>query len=337
MNQHTVFRAEDLLPGEWKHFSAAGPVRVFNPGLVRDGAGWLLAYRVVGPDALRRIALCRLDAALRVVPGSPFALSDAVRFRARESAVPDQTTTWFADPRLYRFGGRVFVYWNSGWHEPQNAQFLQEIDARTLQPAGFPRELLLRGERRKLEKNWMLFATGDGRVHAVYSILPQRVLALSLAGDGDILCEESDSVDWSLENYPAGHGGLRGGAPPQWWEGAFWSFCHSVHDAADGYEYRPATYRFAGSAPFAPLAAPRAELPLPNPFGRERLHPHLNPAVSRVLYPCGAAREADGWLLSYGINDEHAAVAHVPDADVRGTLSTIVRSDSARQGEASGS
>ena len=47
--------------------------------------------------------------------------------------------TRFADPRLYRLAGRLFVYWNSGWHEPQNHQFLQELDPVSLRPVGiFP-------------------------------------------------------------------------------------------------------------------------------------------------------------------------------------------------------
>lgn len=318
-----VFGAEALLPDAWRHFPASGPVRTFNPGLLRDGPGWIFAYRIVGPDGQRRIGICRLDAALRVVPGSAAPLTDQVRFRP-DGVYPEIGTQWFADPRLYRFGGRVFIYWNSGWHEPRNCQFLQELEPASLRPLGWPRELLLRGERQKLEKNWTFFRVGgDDRIHAVYSVLPHRVLTGSLAGDGDLTLEENTRVAWTLPEYPTSHGGLRGGAPPCFAEGVFWSFCHSVHDAPGGYRYAPAAYSFAGTAPYAPRSAPTRPLTLGNPFGEKRTYERLNPAVGEVIYPCGAARDGARWLISHGLNDEYCALSILPHAAVLATQRAV--------------
>jgi hypothetical protein len=309
-----------LLPQEWQHLPAQGPVRTFNPGLLRAEASWIFACRVVGADGLRRIALCRLDDAFRVLSGSVVPFSDHVRFRAGNT-YPEVATHWFADPRLYRLGGRTWVYWNSGWHEPQNHQFLQEFDSTTLAPIGTARELLLRDERRKLEKNWTLFATGSGpRCFAVYSIVPHRVLELSLEGAGDLECSDFATTSWSVDSYPASHGGLRGGAPPVFAEDQFWSFCHSVHDDPAGYRYAPAVYRFTASPPFAPNAGPTRSLTLGNPFGTNRIHPRLNPAVGEVIYPCGAARNGHRWVISHGINDEYCALSTIPPEQVLATL-----------------
>jgi hypothetical protein len=326
-----IFWGEELLPEAWRDFAPAGPVRTFNPALLRDapdrtgatspkateGAGWLFAYRIVAADGKRRIGLCRLDAALRPVPGSAVAFSDAVRFAAPER-YPEIATQWFADPRLYWLGGRLFIYWNSGWHEPRNFQFLQELDPATLAPRGAPREFVRRAGQQKLEKNWTLFEAG-GEVRAIYSIAPHRVLACSLAGEGELVFEEAAETMWTLRDYPGCHGGLRGGAPPQRAGGAFWSFCHSVHDGATGYRYAAAVYRFGTDAPFAPLSTPAAPLALPNPFGETRRHERLNPAVSEVIYPCGAARAGDRWIVSYGINDECCALAVLDAAAVAAT------------------
>jgi hypothetical protein len=322
MAECIVFEAAKLLPEAWARFTAQGPVRCFNPGLVRDGDGWLFAYRVVGADGLRRIGICRLDAAFRVVPGSAMPLSDRVRFR-RGAEYPEVATKWFADPRLYRLGGRLFVYWNSGWHEPRNHQFLQELDPASLAPRGHPRELLLRGERRKLEKNWTLFAGDDGRIHAVYSITPHRVLELSLAGDGDVLCAECALREWQPADYPACHGGLRGGAPAAAAEGKLWSFCHSVHDGPDGYRYVAAAYACEAAAPFAPVLGPREPLALGHPTAAVRSHSRLNPAVGEVIYPCGAARDGARWMVSHGINDEHCAISLVDHAAVLAALRPV--------------
>lgn len=318
-----VYAGRDLLPEAWRHLGEEGPVRTFNPGLLRDGAGWLFAYRIVAADGRRRIGLCRLDAALKPIADSAVAVTDHVRFPPG-AAYPAVVREWFADPRLYRFGGRLYLYWNSGWHEPCNHQFLQELDPATLLPVGPPRELVLRGERRKLEKNWTFFATpSGGGLLALYSILPHRVLAVSLAGDAEITCEEVARIDWSLARYPASHGGLRGGAPPILHDGRFWVFCHSVHDGPDGYRYAPAAYCFAAEPPFAPVAQPVRPLEFGLPHGGRRTYERLNPAVGEVIYPCGAAREGARWLVSHGINDESSAISLLAATDVQATLEPV--------------
>jgi hypothetical protein len=318
-----VFDSHELLPVAWRPLAAQGPVRTFNPGLLRDGNTWVLAYRVVAADGMRRIALCRLDERLRVIDGTQLAFSDIVTFH-RPERWPAVATQWFADPRLYRLRGRVFVYWNSGWHEPANCQFVQELDATTLRPIGHARELVLRGERQKLEKNWTFFDAGDpDALFAVYSITPHRVLRFSLTGDDDIVFDEVAKVDWSIEGYPFCHGGLRGGAPPVLKDGEFWSFCHSVHDGPDGYRYAAAAYRFAAKSPFQPTWKPTWPLEIGKAFGSKRSYDRLNPAVADVIYPCGAAVDGTRWLISHGINDECCALSSLPSAAVASALQPV--------------
>jgi predicted GH43/DUF377 family glycosyl hydrolase len=312
----------DLLPDPWRNALADGPVRAFNPGLAADGSnGWLMAYRIVGADGRRRIGICRLSASLQVEPGSARPLSDSFRLRPG-SMYPAEAYTWFADPRLFRLGGRLFVYWNSGWHEPRNHQFVQEIDPGTLAAVGHAHELLLDGTRQKLEKNWTLFEH-EGHALAVYSIQPHRVLTFDANASGDWLMSEVASTTWPAPPYPACHGGLRGGTPPVRHAGHFWSFCHSVHDAPEGYRYAAAAYTFQAEAPFRPAAGPSQILSLaPSPLP-PRSFPKLNPAVGEVVYPCGAARTANGWLISFGLNDERCGLSLVSDADVAATLQPV--------------
>ena len=71
------------------------------------------------------------------------------------------------------------MYWNSGWHEPRNHQFLQEFDPATLRPVGPPREMILAGTRRPLEKNWTLFQAPGAHLPVggnspCVPLLPQR-------------------------------------------------------------------------------------------------------------------------------------------------------------------
>ncbi len=323
VRESVVFGAEELLPDNWKGFTAQGPVRTFNPGLLRDRGGWIFAYRIVGPDGVRRIAICRLNHALGVIAGSQCPLSDQVRFRPG-AEYPEMATRWFADPRLYRFDQRIFIYWNSGWHEPRNCQFIQELDSVTLQPRGYPRELILRGERQKLEKNWAFFHRPEEmKLYAVYSILPHRVLEFSLERETEIVFDEVSRVEWPMGSYPPHHGGLRGGAPPCLHDGQFLAFCHSVHDGVNGYRYLPAVYGFASKLPFAPTARPIKPLDFGNQFGALRNHAKLNPAVGEVIYPCGAAHDGTRWLIAHGINDEYCGISLVDHAAVLASVESI--------------
>ena len=316
----TFLNPAELLPSEWQRL-AEGPLYTFNPGLIRSSDDrWILAYRVVGTDGRRRIGICRLDRDFGVVAGSAKALSDSFSFK-NPDVYPPVALDWFADPRLIRLQGRLFIYWNSGWHEPRNHQFLQELDERSLHPVGTPRELVLEGaERRKLEKNWMLFESGD-RVLAVYSVQPHRVLACELSGTNDIVCRDLACVEWSPMAYPACHGGIRGGAPPQSAGGLLWSFCHTVHDGPDGYVYRAVAYAFSQRPPFSPSQAPFASLPLYHGRLPARRHVRLNPAVGEVIYPCGAIRVNDQWVISWGLNDETCAVSTLSEDTVHSTVS----------------
>ncbi len=316
-----VFENASLLPSMWETSDGGMLIRAFNPGLLRDGSGWLMAYRIVCEPALvRRIAVCRLDRKFNVVEGSQLPLSDWFRFR-NPSDLPPQATMWFADPRLYRLQDRTFVYWNSGWHDPRNYQFLQELDAATLRPVGFPRELTLPGPRQKLEKNWTLFECGD--LYAVYSVNPHRVLTFSLAGDGPIEFADAAPPIPNPGGYAQRHGGLRGGAPPQRQGDHFYSFCHSIENGTDGYRYVPSAYRFAATPPFPPTDLPHLPITIEVPRNARRAWPKLNPAVSEVIYPAGAAYDDGKWVVSFGIDDERCAIASFDSAEVARTFAPV--------------
>lgn len=309
-----VFDNAQLLPETWRAAVNPGTVRAFNPAILRDGDGWLMAYRIVAEPALRRqIALCRLDRGFHVIEGTQTPFTDWIRFR-EPAELPEQARTWFADPRLYRLAGRLFVYWNSGWHEPRNYQFLQELDPKSLRPIDEPRELTLRGTRQKLEKNWTLFECGG--LHAVYSVTPHRILTFTLEGSGPIEFVES----WPPVANPGGHaqlhGGLRGGAPPQRHEDHFYSFCHSIETGADGYRYVASAYRFAATPPFAPTDMPQSPLAIELPPSARRSLPKLNPAVGDVIYPAGAAFVDGHWIVSFGIDDERCGIAVLTTPEV---------------------
>ncbi len=311
-----IFDSRALLPDAWGNAAGTSPIYAFNPTLVDAGEGWLMAYRVVLADGMRRIAHCRLDRALSPVPGTAVPFSDQIRFSKREGLAP-QASSWFADPRFYRLGGRLYLHWNSGWHEPRNHQFVVELDPISLAPVGPARELILSGERQPIEKNWVLW--GDGPFRATYSPSPHRVLSLSLDGEGDIACEPLADHPWPDRIYERRFGRLRGGTPPQRHGDLYFALCHSMTGTpVPGCDYHPAAYAFSAEPPYEPRLVPHRSLPLPEPPPRSL--PTLNRAVARVVYPNGLVRNGDHWLVSYGMNDERCAIAPLSDAQLLGSL-----------------
>jgi len=320
MNKYIVLNHPDFVPGNWKERFGAGKVYMFNPSIIKGADGWIFAYRMVGLDGLRRIALCRLDNDYQIKKETIVPFSDIVEF-PDYNRFSERAINWFADPRLFRLAGRLFVYWNSGMHEPFNHQFMIELDESTLKPVGRARELIMEGERRLTEKNWTFF--GDGPFYAIYSIEPHCVMEFSLAGENEIKFHPVVSVNWNNGGRSDAYGDLRGGAVPQRLGDYYYNFCHSVYGVAGNYMYAPAVYRFEAGYPFPPKDFSRNLLELANPFGFNDSPDRLNPAVRQVLYPCGAVFEDGKWIVSYGVNDAYSLITEIPRSEIDAALSPV--------------
>jgi polysaccharide pyruvyl transferase WcaK-like protein len=311
----TLLSNHGLVPPCWE-IAQDEPVWCFNPGLIRVNDHWLFIYRIILKDQKRRLGLCRLNNDFEIIPGSLQGLSDLITFSPSIS-YSEHVQHWFADPRIYWFGDKLMLYFNSGWHDPHNHQFFIEIDPVSDKPIGHARELILEGERQKIEKNWMFF--GNGPVYAIYSVSPHTVLSVSLTDPDYIICQQVAQT--SLQNTPYTSSlSLRGGAPPYDKNGHYYSFCHVLHAAPEGARYEACVYEFSSTFPFAPTRLPYQKLPLQNPQGMKRDFPQLNPAVTEVIYPCGAQFHEGAWVVSYGINDERCAIATLTEAEVDSCL-----------------
>lgn len=298
-----------LVPDAWAQMRGLA-VSAFNPSLLPTPEGYVMAYRVVGPDGHRRIAMCRLDRWFRIIEGSPVPFSDGITLPSTDDESPPRR--WFADPRLYVLNGMHTLHWNTGWQEPRNHQLLQAFDPQTLHPIGASRLLVLDGTRQAIEKNWLFLEDAPG--FAVYSASPHRVMRYELTDDGPIICADAVTVNADLGAFTDTYGPLRGGAPPVRVGGPYWSVCHTV-STPQGHvrpRYQAAVYAFAQHPPFAPLRVPIRPLPLGNPFGARTRHARLNRAVGEIVYPTGAAFIDGHFVISYGINDEHCAIARIP-------------------------
>jgi predicted GH43/DUF377 family glycosyl hydrolase len=313
MGELIVFESSKLTPMQWRDSDIGkGPVRCFNPAIYKHSSSWIMAYRFVGSDESRKIGICRLDNNFNIIPNSLIPWSDLISVKGRR---------WFADPRFFYLEGKLYIYWNSGWEEPFNRQFLHEIDPVTLMPIGASREIKLKSGNTKLEKNWMFFDSIKPK--AIYSVSPHKVLNVDLSGLEEVVCDISSSQDWDLTAYISKYGPLRGSCPPQQIGDRFFSLCHSVFGNEGDYRYVAAFYCFSAISPYKPLGFSHNPIELPNPWGNARDYPKLNPAVGEVIYPCGAVYENGSWFISYGINDEQCAITKLSHKDVLESFSGL--------------
>ncbi|MEO8259741.1 MAG: hypothetical protein ABI868_20515 [Acidobacteriota bacterium] len=317
----TVYQNEELLPSSWRQTVRPGDAYVFNPSITRYRDSLLLAYRVVLPDRRRRLALCRLDSAMHVVPGSVVPLSDHL----------DGAGDWHADPRFCLYDDRLLVHFNSGLpHRGANDIFVVEIDPGSLHPSGAARQLVLPG-RQTIEKNWMLFEH-DADMYAVYGIAPHIVLRLDLGVPGQtgpIECRRVHQVTWDASAYADRYGELRGGTPPIRHDNVFYTFFHSTYpiqqwralvrrlggDATARRTYVAGFYGFKAAPPFTPIIYTPA--PVVGPRILEWRHrDRLDPGVARCVYPGGAILRDGSWIVAAGVQNEYCCLESFSHADL---------------------
>jgi predicted GH43/DUF377 family glycosyl hydrolase len=306
----------DVLPPEWRNDLAVVPVtpagepNIFNPAITRHPSdNFVLAYRLVGADGCRRIGLCRLDGSLAPMTGSAVPFTDLVQIEGG-AEYASQAGQWFADPRLIWWQDRLYLHWNSGSHRPANDQFLQQVDVQSLRPIG-PAFTLERADgRRPIEKNWSLFEH-DGVLHAFYSLCPAVVLSLSKVTPLSLVFSKAASTPWDSFAYTNRFGALRGGAPPLRVGHRLYIFFHSASRKILRFRYTAGLLVTNATPPFQPLFWTPAPIPLKNPFGQRFEKTPLNANVAEVIYPAGSVCDDGALIVSYGINDEHAAVARL--------------------------
>lgn len=321
-----VLPAEPLLPAAWRHEADPRHCHFFNPSIAVHGGERILAYRVVLPDLRRRIAVCRLDRGLQVVPGSVVPLSDLLV----------DGGNWHADPRFCSLGDRLLLHFNNGAPVP-NDIFLVELEPATLRPLGPCRTLALDHPRNPVEKNWMLFAH-DGELHAVYSIAPHRVLRVHLDGAGPVRCTSAHCTSWDSRALAARYGEPRGSAPPVRVGDRYYSFFHTryrkpwarrlvgaaLHGQPLGaFTYGTGVYAFRARPPFEPESCSPGllfEPPLRPPSPRRP----LSPWNDSVLYASGAVRDGDDWVVSVGVHTDGCAVIRFGQEEVLRALRAVV-------------
>lgn len=278
------------------------PGKRFNASITHYGDAYLLAYRDGWGGS--NIWTIQLDRAFRPV-GEP------VMANMRLPWSRERKTRWLApgcnfgreDPRLFWHKGRLhlaFIGWTGG---VASQCFARLRDDRTVEDAwqvNIP-------NRRDWEKNHSFF-DHDGDLYAVYLTHPFHLIA-------KIDCERAEIVHQEANPFPWSGGELRGGAPPVRVGDEFWSFIHDRIDINGMPTYRMMLYTFDAAPPFAPRRMIREPLLVADLKTKP-------PGVACCVFPCGAVRVGDDWIVSMGVHDRWIELRTFSHADLDSRLET---------------
>ncbi len=294
-----VTLADCRLCGDYKPFGPTKISRVilppssFNGAIFEQDGRLRMCWRRVWHGG--RLWVCDLD--------DDYRCANAVEL----DAVHPLSLAGREDPRVFRWLDRLHVSF-CGVEIKGGGLVAHQLLAR-LNEAGTATEEVWCPEyplRAHWEKNWGWFEH-DGELHAVYSASPHVVLR------GERTLEKAYETEWS----PRWSGGfLRGGASPVRVGDEFWCFFHGAIDrqGVPVRVYSLGLYCFEAKPPFRPTRYTPEPLLWPDEATR--------PSSVRVsvVFPCGAVRRGDNWLVSYGSHDTWVDVAEFSHAGLERQL-----------------
>jgi FkbM family methyltransferase len=260
-----------------EHNLCAGtPGKRFNASLIDYEGAYLLAFRNgwSGSD----VYLVRLDLDFRPV-------SEPVRL---ELFHPREANYGREDPRLFWFNGALHVAYVGvvGGHSIRHTSMLYARLGRDLrvERVFYPHY----PGRNFWEKNWGFFEH-DGRLYATYSIAPHRVLHVD--GEQAVMAYQTQTpAPWS-------GGEMRPGSAPTLIGDERWCFFHDRVERGGRLIYRMGVYVFDAQPPFRIRRVTR------EPILSAEVATTPADQYASVVFPCGAVRRENDWVVSLGVHD----------------------------------
>jgi predicted GH43/DUF377 family glycosyl hydrolase len=284
------FDETNLFPGQ--------PGKRFNPSLTPWKGGYLLAYRHGWRGCQVYVAELGRDLA-PLGPPRQLALDHAEANYGRE------------DPRFFWHNGRLHLAY-VGVVGGRRIRHTNVLYARLTEDLRVERVFFPKVPRRNLwEKNHSYFSHG-GRLYAVYSIAPHRILEV-----------DGEQATWAHETPTPGpwHLGteMRGGASPVLVGGEWWHFFHSRIETRGFRTYCTGLYAFEAKPPF------RMTRIIPDPIQWADNGTRPKDQYCAAVFVCGAVRDGADWILSCGIHDRWSEFYKFSHADLEAALVEVPR------------
>ncbi len=197
------------------------------------------------------------------------------------------------DPRLFVYDGELYLSYTDGWKMAQ-----AKIDPDTLEAV---ESFYYSPQPSKQEKNWTFFES-EGKLYSVYDINNHTVLEMN--------GEKWKKVATTDFSHGWKWGSLRGGSTPIRMGDSFISFFHSSKEIPGGRQYFMGAYTFEAQYPFRPISISKEPI-LTGEWIDESIKRLSNKIY--VVFPCGAIRKEDSWIVSFGYNDYQCRHIEVTD------------------------
>lgn len=250
----------------------------FNSTIIESGSGYLYGFRNGWRGS--NIYLCRLTKDFVPIAGE-WKLLNLGNRGARVGR---------EDPRLFRLNGKLHL-WYIGYNGKITNVLFARINEETLEVEDmFMPDL---PQRQPWEKNWAFFDY-EGIAHAVYSVMPHRILRI-----------EGNKAEWGDVTpfdgrWSGGH--MRGGASPVLHNGEWYHFFHGSRTHTDGKRiYNMGCYTFSPEPPFKILRFTPDPLDIADPSTNTENYCH-------VLFPGGAVHTGDKWAIAHGVHDRWSEI-----------------------------
>lgn len=265
---------------------------VFNPGLIgRRPDGTYTTTLQPGDDLLIAPRTSEFKWGVSTTP--LILLGQDYRFKRLVGEV-EVTDPWSReDVRLFSFGSELCLYSSliydyqiGGGHMTYCSWRLARQAVDTVPPYGRPKGP---------EKNWGFFDGGQGPAPlAIYSHSPTWTVINAVTG-----------AELIKAQMPAAVPALNGGAPPLWWRGKWWSFCHTpVSYATYVVTFENGSWR-------------------PTAWGRLMGRTDLGHEVNFVFVTGAVARGDTHIILSAGLNDTETVFFEFTAGELDGCLRNI--------------
>lgn len=264
-----------------KDISPPGVDRPWNPGIVRDGEGYLMTFRTdhfsANPGSLfqSHMGVARLDANFDFVPGSLSVITEGSRSRQ--------------DARIFRFGKKLHViYSDLPPFEHLRAVFIAELSGSDGNWSLVNDGPFVKHPTR-VDKNWSPFVYVDEsnrqRFLLSYSASPHRVLEVFDARSQNF--GDFSKCDTKL---PWKWGGVRGGTPAVRIGDEYVSFFHSFFfdEVYKSRWYVFGAYTFEAKPPFCMKRISAEPIYFKEMFSAKHLQPSYVPGFT--AFPVGLER-----------------------------------------------
>lgn len=271
--------------------------RTYNASILERGDRRFLFFRTEFTNP--RIAVIEIDRQWQAVgEHKQLALPEIPETSARSGM--------FEDPRVVLHNDRTFLAYTGYGAKMRSTCMIAEMDDDFNVVSNLIPEY---GPRQHGEKNWTWFSSG-GELYCIYHPSPvHRVLRL----EGEKLVPVAEHR-WRASGWRWGE--IRGGASPVLHNGEWWHFFHSTLRGKEHklwamglYTFCPETFKVLRWIPKPLMIPSHAERPTDE--------------HAFCVFPCGAIREGDDWLVSYGLYDQTCEVGRWKMADLEKELRTV--------------